>query len=38
LLRPRDPDTVYRWLDCYTSVGIAGLIDSQHGGSRRRGL
>lgn len=25
LLRPRDPDTVYRWLDRYATEGIAGL-------------
>ena len=25
LLRPRQPDTVYRWLDRYQAEGIAGL-------------
>lgn len=38
LLRARDPDTIYRWLDTYTTAGLDGLLDSQHGGPRRRGL
>ena len=38
LLKPRDPDTVYHWLDVYESAGLAGLIASQHGGVRRRSL
>lgn len=25
LLRPRKPDTVYRWLDRYEQAGVAGL-------------
>jgi transposase len=25
LLQPRDPDTVYAWLDRYLAAGIAGL-------------
>lgn len=25
LLKPRDPDTVYEWLDRYESDGVAGL-------------
>lgn len=25
LLRPRDPDTLYRWLDGWQSLGLAGL-------------
>lgn len=25
LLRPRQPDTVYRWLDRYRAEGVAGL-------------
>ena len=25
LLKPRDPDTVYSWLDMYEAVGTAGL-------------
>lgn len=27
LLRPRQPDTVYRWLARYRAVGIAGLVN-----------
>ena len=27
LLRPRQPDTVYRWLDRFRAEGIAGLAD-----------
>ena len=38
LLKPRDPDTVYHWLDVYESAGLTGLIASQHGGVRRRSL
>ena len=36
LLRPRDPDTVYHWLDCYEQHGIEGLLWRRQGGSRRR--
>jgi len=35
LLRPRDPDTVYQWLDRYQAEGLAGLLAHQHGGNRR---
>lgn len=35
LLKERDPDTVYSWLDIYEAEGVAGLIEHQHGGSRR---
>ena len=35
LLRPRDPDTVYHWLDMYEAEGVAGLKDHRQGGSRR---
>jgi len=35
LLKERDPDTVYSWLDIYAAEGVAGLIEHQHGGSRR---
>jgi hypothetical protein len=35
LLRPRDPDTVYGWLDIYEAEGLAGLQGHQHGGPRR---
>lgn len=26
LLRPRDPDTVYSWLDRFAGAGVAGLV------------
>ncbi len=35
LLRPRDPDTVYAWLDRYQASGLAGVLAHQHGGNRR---
>lgn len=35
LLKPRDPDTVYGWLQIYLDEGFAGLIRRQHGGARR---
>jgi hypothetical protein len=35
LLRNRDPDTVYAWLDYYRSEGLPGLLAHQHGGNRR---
>lgn len=35
LLRPRDPDTVYAWLDTYQDKGLAGLRARQHGGNHR---
>lgn len=35
LLRPRDPDTVYHWLDRYRADGLDGLIAHRHGGNRR---
>jgi hypothetical protein len=38
LLRPRDPDTVYGWLDIYAAEGMAGLQAHRQGGKRRRGL
>ena len=38
LLKARDPDTVYQWLTFYERAGLAGIVDSQHGGSRRRHL
>jgi hypothetical protein len=38
LLKPRDPDTVYAWLDWYLADGIPGLRQHRHGGPRRRGL
>ncbi len=38
LLRNRDPDTVYAWLDHYQREGLPGLFAHQHGGHRRGGL
>lgn len=38
LLRPRDPDTVYAWLDRFAADGLAGLIQHRHGGPHRRPL
>ena len=38
LLKPRDPDTVYGWLNCYQREGLAGLESHRHGGPRRRRL
>ena len=35
LLKRRDPDAVYNWLNIYEAEGLAGLIAHQHGGSRR---
>lgn len=35
LLRPRDPDTVYTWLDRYQAEGLAGVLAHPHGGNRR---
>src|ERR1043166_1935915 len=36
LLQPRDPDTVYSWLNRYLAEGLPGLIAHAHGGNRRR--
>lgn len=38
LLKPRDPDTVYAWLDRYQTSGVAGLIAHPQGGFRGRPL
>jgi len=35
LLRQRDPDTVYAWLDYYQDQGLPGLRAHRHGGNRR---
>jgi hypothetical protein len=35
LLRSRDPDTVYAWLDSYQHEGLPSLLGHQHGGDRR---
>ena len=37
-LTPRDPDTLYGWLEIYEDEGVAGLVTHQHGGERRRSL
>ena len=36
LLRPRDPDTVYGWLNSYEEEGVEGLLQARQGGSRPR--
>jgi hypothetical protein len=38
LLKPRDPDTVYSWLNHYEQAGVDGLLGYQQGGPHRRGL
>ena len=38
LLKPRDPDTIYNWLDIYEAEGVAGLQKHRQGGDRRRCL
>ena len=38
LLKSRDPDTIYAWLDQFEAEGIAGLIARPQGGRRRRHL
>ena len=38
LLKPRDPDTVYSWLERDESSGAAGSIAHPQGGSRGRHL
>ena len=38
LLKPRDPDTVYRWLTQYLTEGLPGLLAHQQGGPVRRRL
>jgi hypothetical protein len=38
LLKPRDPDTLYAWLDRYQAAGVAGLIAHPQGGSHGRYL
>jgi hypothetical protein len=37
-LKPRDPDTLYGWLQVYTEEGVEGLVARQHGGDHRRSL
>jgi hypothetical protein len=36
LLQPRDPDTIYGWLERYQRYGLAGILGFRHGGPRRR--
>jgi hypothetical protein len=38
LLKARDPDTVYAWLDRYQQEGLVGLLAHRPGGYRRRRL
>jgi len=38
LLKPRDPDTVYAWLNIYESQGLQGLMQRTQGQNRRRHL
>lgn len=38
LLKERDPDTVYAWLNSYEAEGVASLVARQQGGDRRSGL
>ena len=38
LLKARDPDSVYAWLDRYAAEGLAGIVAHPHGGDRRRSL
>jgi hypothetical protein len=33
LLKPRDPDAVYHWLNHYEAEGVAGLIAHRQGGN-----
>jgi hypothetical protein len=35
VLKPRDPDTVYSWLNAYEAEGLSGVVGHQHGGPRR---
>ena len=36
VLKPRDPDILYGWLEVYEEEGVAGLVAHPHGGDRRR--
>ena len=38
LLKPRDTDTVYSWLDWYERYGLRSVYWFQHGGVHRRSL
>jgi len=38
LLKPRDPDAVYAWLNFYETEGLAGILAHRQGGNHRRSL
>jgi hypothetical protein len=38
LLKPRDPDTLYEWLNWYERLGIRSVALFQQGGKHRVGL
>jgi DNA-binding PadR family transcriptional regulator len=38
LLKSRDPDTVYKWLNDYEAEGLAGMRGHQQGGNQRRSV
>ena len=38
LLKPRDPDAVYHWLNIYEAEGLEGLLAHRQGGNHRRSL
>ena len=38
VLKPRKPDTLYRWVNWYQTQGLAGLLAHQQGGPVRRRL
>lgn len=38
LLKERDADTVYHWLNLYEREGLDGVVKRLHGGARWRGL
>lgn len=38
LLKRRDPDTVYAWLNWYEREGLRSVLSFQHGGAHRVGL
>ncbi len=38
LLKPRDPDTVYAWLNWYERAGLRSVVTFQHGGAHRVSL
>ena len=38
LLKERDPDTVYEWLNRYEAEGVDALLTRKQGGDRRSGL